>query len=165
MLWLLNMHLDSQIWQFWRQRKIFPKTISCLLLKSTCDVNLLSKLSIIFKEWRVMNNVDSYCSLCTLDTMHKLFFVTRLIINKIIQVQWVNFKLENVLVSLHSLKTMGLAPFGASAPLFLRNGELLGHSPIRNGRNFFKWKNTGQCFLKRCTVSIKVVNILVIYII
>jgi hypothetical protein len=28
------------------------------LLKSTCDVNLLSKLSIIFKEWRVMNNVD-----------------------------------------------------------------------------------------------------------
>jgi hypothetical protein len=29
-----------------------------LHLKSTCDVNLLSKLSIIFKEWRVMNNVD-----------------------------------------------------------------------------------------------------------
>jgi hypothetical protein len=27
-------------------------------LKSTCDLNLLSKLSIIFKEWRVMNNVD-----------------------------------------------------------------------------------------------------------
>jgi hypothetical protein len=26
--------------------------------KSTCDVNLLSKLSIIFKEWRAMNNVD-----------------------------------------------------------------------------------------------------------
>jgi hypothetical protein len=24
----------------------------------TCDANLLSKLSIIFKEWRVMNNVD-----------------------------------------------------------------------------------------------------------
>ena len=40
------------------------------------------------------------------------------------------FKLENVLVSLHSLKTMGLGPFGASTPLFLRNGELLGHSPI-----------------------------------
>jgi hypothetical protein len=37
---------------------------------------------------------------------------------------WI-FKLENVLVSLHSLKTMGLGPFGASAPLFLRNGELL----------------------------------------
>jgi hypothetical protein len=48
------------------------------------------------------------------------------------QIQWVDFKLENVLVSLHSLKTMGLAPFGASAPLFLRNGELLGHSPILN---------------------------------
>jgi hypothetical protein len=42
----------------------------------------------------------------------------------------VDFKLENVLVSLHSLKTMSLSPFGASAPLFLRNGELLGHSPI-----------------------------------
>jgi hypothetical protein len=48
-------------------------------LISTCDINLLSKLSIIFKEWRVMNNVDrggayfygmeSYCSLCTLDTI------------------------------------------------------------------------------------------------
>ena len=72
----------------------------------------------------------SYCSLCTLDTIHRLFFVTRLIINKINKVQWVDFKLENVLVSLHSLKTMDLAPFGASAPLFLRNGELLGHSPI-----------------------------------
>jgi hypothetical protein len=65
----------------------------------------------------------SYCSLCTLDTTHRLFFVTRLIINKINKVPWVDFKLENVLVSLHSLKTMAL---------FLRNGELLGHSPIRN---------------------------------
>ena len=42
-----------------------------------------------------------------------------------------DFKLENVLVSLHSLKPMGLGPFGASALLFLRNGELLGHSPIQ----------------------------------
>ena len=73
---------------------------------------------------------QSYCSLCTLDTIHRLSFVTRLIINKINKVQLVDFKLENVLVSLHSLKTMGLAPFRASAPLFLRNGELLGHSPI-----------------------------------
>jgi hypothetical protein len=46
--------------------------------------------------------------LCILDTIHRLFFVTRLIINKINKVQWVDFKLENVLVSLHSLKTMGL---------------------------------------------------------
>ena len=30
------------------------------------------------------------------------FFVTRLIINTINKVQWVDFKLENVLVSLHS---------------------------------------------------------------
>ena len=58
------------------------------------------------------------------------FFVTRLIINQINKVQLVDFKLENVLASLHSLKTMGLAPFGASAPLLLRNGELPGHSPI-----------------------------------
>jgi hypothetical protein len=46
----------------------------------------------------------------------------------------VDFKLENVLVSLHSLKTMGFGAFGASAPLFLRNGELLEHSPILNCR-------------------------------
>jgi hypothetical protein len=45
----------------------------------------------------------------------------------------VDFKLENVLVSLHSLKTMGFGAFGASAPLFLRNGELLGHSPLKIG--------------------------------
>ena len=74
---------------------------------------------------------QSYCSLCTLYTIHRFIFVTRLIINKINKVQRVDFKLENDLVSLHSLKTMGLRPFGASAPLFLRNGELLGHSPIR----------------------------------
>ena len=73
--------------------------------------------------------MESYCSLCTLDTIHILFFVTRLIINKINKVQWEDFKLENVLVSLYSLKAMGL---GASAPLFLRNGELLGHSLILN---------------------------------
>jgi ABC-type microcin C transport system permease subunit YejE len=60
------------------------------------------------------------------------FFYTRLIINKINKVQWVDFKLENVLVSLHSLKTMGFGLFGSSASLFLRNGELLGHSPIQN---------------------------------
>ena len=88
--------------------------------------------------------MESYCSLCTfkvpqgannlilctLDTIHRLFFVTRLIINKINKVQRVAFKLENVLVSLHSLKTMDVGPFGASAPLSLRNIELLGHSPI-----------------------------------
>jgi hypothetical protein len=36
----------------------------------------------------------------------------RLIINQINKVQWVDFKLENVLVSLHSLKTMGLGSIG-----------------------------------------------------
>ena len=49
-----------------------------------------------------------------------------------------DFKLENVLVSLHSLKTMGLGAFGVSVPLFLRNGELLGHSPIPNSINYDK---------------------------
>jgi hypothetical protein len=33
---------------------ISTKSEDYLLLKSTCDVNLLSKLSIIFKEWRVI---------------------------------------------------------------------------------------------------------------
>jgi hypothetical protein len=80
----------------------------------------------------VLNGIESYCSLCTfkvpqgannlilctLDTIHRPFLVTRLIINKINKVQWVEFKLGNVLVSLHSLITMGLGPFGASAPLF-----------------------------------------------
>ena len=66
--------------------------------------------------------METYCSLCTVlvDTIHRLFFL-----NKINKVQWVDFKLENVLVSLHSLKTMGLAPLpspGVTAPLFLRNG-------------------------------------------
>ena len=83
--------------------------------------------------------MESYCSLCTikvrqvannlilctLDTIHRLLFAARLIINKINKVQWVDFKLENVLVSLHTLKQW------ASAPLSLRNGELLGHYPIR----------------------------------
>ena len=66
--------------------------------------------------------MESYCSLCTfkvpqgannsilctLDTIHRLVFVTRLIINKVNKVQWVDFTLENILVSLHSLKTMSL---------------------------------------------------------
>jgi hypothetical protein len=53
--------------------------------------------------------MESYCSRCTLDTIHRLFLVTRLIINQINKVQWVYLKLENVLVSLHSLKAMGLS--------------------------------------------------------
>ena len=41
-----------------------------------------------------------------------------------------DFKLENILVSLHCLKTMSVGPFESSAPLFLRDGELLGHCRI-----------------------------------
>ena len=112
--------------------------------------------------------MESYCSLCTvkvpqganhlilctLDTIHRLYFVTRLIINEISKVQWVDFKLENVFVSLHSLKTMGLDPFGASAPLFLRNGELFGHSPIHKGsisKQFYtRVKNSTQLLYILC---------------
>jgi hypothetical protein len=49
-----------------------------------------------------------------------LFFVTRLVINKINKVQWVDFRLENVVVSLHALKRMSIGLFGAWAPLFLK---------------------------------------------
>jgi hypothetical protein len=55
----------------------------------------------------------------------------------------VDFKLENVLVSLHSLKPMCLGPFGVSAPLFLRNGELPGHSPIR----ISPWRDLRACVI------------------
>ena len=41
-----------------------------------------------------------YCSLCILDTIHIILFVTGLIINKIDKVHWVDLKLENVPVSL-----------------------------------------------------------------
>ena len=86
--------------------KILPKHLYYYMLKSTCAVNLLCKLSIIFKEWRVMNNVAGAELLFSLYFRYytqSFFFVTRLIINQINQVQWVDFKLENVLVSLHSL--------------------------------------------------------------
>jgi hypothetical protein len=36
------------------KRKATDASTTSILLKSTCDVNLLSKLSIIFKEWRVI---------------------------------------------------------------------------------------------------------------
>ena len=73
----------------------------------------------------------SYCSLCTLDTIHRLFFVTRLIINKIDKVQWVDFKLENVLIS-PFLKNNGPLALRGLGLFFLRDGKLLGHSPIHN---------------------------------
>jgi hypothetical protein len=38
-----------------------------------------------------------------IQTAYIIFFVARLIFNQINKVQWVNFKLENVLVSLHSI--------------------------------------------------------------
>ena len=77
--------------------------------------------------------MESYCSLCTfkvpqgannLTTLYfryytQIFFVTRLIINKINKVHWVDFKLENVLVSLHSVKTMGLGESYLNILLYL----------------------------------------------
>jgi hypothetical protein len=44
-------------------------------------------------------------SLKIIDLQHR--WILNIDINKINKVQWVDFKLENVLVSLHSLKTMG----------------------------------------------------------
>ena len=73
-------------------------------LKSTCYVNLLSNSPLYFRNGELLFSL--YFRYYT-----QTFFVTRLIINQINKVQWVDFKLENVLVrvvSLHSLKTMGL---------------------------------------------------------
>ena len=68
--------------------------------------------------------MESYCSrctfkvpkgannliLCTLDTIYRLFFVTRLIINQINKVQWVDFKLENVLVTEYGTALTNILP-------------------------------------------------------
>ena len=89
--------------------------------------------------------MESYCSLCsfkvpqgannlilcTLDIMHRLVFVTRLIINKINKVQWVHFKLENVLVSLHSLKNNGPRPLRGLGSIIFKEWRVTGHSPIQ----------------------------------
>ena len=77
-----------------------------LKLLNSIKIHLLCKS--IVKTLYYFYGMERYCSICTLDTIHRLCFVTRLIINKITKVQWVDFKLENVLVSLHSLITTGL---------------------------------------------------------
>ena len=69
---------------------------------------------------------QSYCSLSTLDTIHRLFVATRLIINQINKVQWVDLSWR-----MSSYLSIPKTQW-ASASLFLRNGELLGHSPIHN---------------------------------
>jgi hypothetical protein len=43
---------------------------------------------------------------------------------------------------------MGLGPFGASAPLFLRNGELLGHSPILKHGYVYVFGQLANCHIK-----------------
>jgi hypothetical protein len=91
------LHSHKKIWSYCEQTILY--ILICLLFSPIVENR---------------NNLNSYdvkrenLILCTLGTIHRLFFVTRLIINKINKVQWVDFKLENVLVSLHSLKTMGL---------------------------------------------------------
>jgi hypothetical protein len=44
------------VFKEWRDTRTFSnlKSTHCTLLIVSCDVNLLSKLSIIFKEWRVI---------------------------------------------------------------------------------------------------------------
>jgi hypothetical protein len=44
---------------------------------------------------------------------------------------------------------MGLGPIGASAPLCLRNGELLGHSPIHNSKYWHVIHNFDQLLKHR----------------
>jgi hypothetical protein len=80
--------------------------LKCHRIFIAFKIHLLCKSMV--KTLHYFKGMESYCFLCTLDTIHRLFFVTRLIIDKINKVQWVDFMLENVLVSLHSLKTMGL---------------------------------------------------------
>ena len=66
-------------------------------LKSNCDVNLFSKISSIFKEWRVMNNVDrgGVIVLFVFQILYTdFFFATRLMINKINKVQWVDYNIH-----------------------------------------------------------------------
>ena len=47
--YMLSIKFSPTFWNFYKLRLcLYPK------LKSTCDVNLLSKLSIIFKKWRVI---------------------------------------------------------------------------------------------------------------
>ena len=70
-------------------------------LISTCYVNLLSNSPLYFRNGELLFSL--YFRYYT-----QTFFVTRLIINQINKVQWVDFKLENFLVFLHFLKTMGL---------------------------------------------------------
>jgi hypothetical protein len=58
------------------------------------------------KSYEQCGQGRSYCSLCTLDTIHRLFFVTRLIINKINKIQWVDFALKKNDLERHLLKTI-----------------------------------------------------------
>ena len=82
-----------------------------LLLKSTCDVNLLSKLSIIFKEWRVIVlfvllrgkqfNTILYYTILYYTILYFRYYTQTFFCYKLIKYN---------------------DPFGTSAPLFLRNG-------------------------------------------
>jgi hypothetical protein len=77
--------------------------------------------------------MESYCSLCTfkvpqgannlilctLDTIHRLFFVTRLIIDKINKVQWVDFKLE---VPDFDVETLCIGECPRNSPFLKDNG-------------------------------------------
>ena len=105
-------------------------TIPFYVLKSTYDVILLFEHSIIFQEWSVRKvgqplfwYIEKHaikewkCNRWFECTKFSFYFYT----------VKVYFKWVNVLVSLHSLKAMCLGPFGAPAPLLLRNGAILVH--------------------------------------
>jgi hypothetical protein len=71
-------------------------------LQAFIDISQSTPYNIIFEGTRELY----VWSDIAIDIYTDFFFVTILIINKINKVQWVDFKLENVLVSLHSLKTI-----------------------------------------------------------
>jgi hypothetical protein len=109
-----------------QQYSLYPSRLTVLvdrrLLGSQCclstrlvanNIRLTKRCTVLSSRSNVTRGLpDLGKSFTLLVCVCYTFFVTRLIINKMNKVQWVDFKLENVLVSLHSLKTMSLGPFG-----------------------------------------------------
>ena len=85
-------------------------------------------LFIISREWTVEKTTckrNTFLSLCAKRKCSISIKIHYVLVE-------VYFKSEKVLVSVHSWKIMGLGPFGPSSPLFVRNGQPLGLSPIRH---------------------------------
>ena len=129
-LYLNNKMLSLLVYRVSNNKGAAMTVLIYLMLKSTYDVILLFEHSIIFQEWSVRkvgqplfwyiekHAIKEWKSNTWFEcTKFSFYFYT----------VKVYFKWVNVLVSLHSLKAMCLGPFGASAPLLLRNGAILVH--------------------------------------